>query len=49
MEFLLSHWHCILPIAAIGIGLFLMKGKSKSATKKDVVEIEAAAVHDAVD
>lgn len=30
MEFLLSHWHCILPAAAIPIGLILMnRSKSK--------------------
>lgn len=27
MEFLLSHWHCILPIAGIVIVLFLMREK----------------------
>lgn len=33
MEFILSHWHCILPIAAIGIAMFFMRDKTKSEKK----------------
>jgi purine-cytosine permease-like protein len=34
MEFLLSHWHCILPVAVIIIALFFMnRGNEKD---KDV-------------
>lgn len=36
MEFLLSHWHCILPATGLIIGGFLMsrdKGKDKNAKK----------------
>lgn len=29
MDFLLSHWHCILPAAGIIAALFLMRNKSK--------------------
>jgi hypothetical protein len=25
MEFLLTHWHCVLPAAAIIIGMIMMK------------------------
>ena len=25
MEFLLSHWHCILPVLAIFVGMLLMR------------------------
>ena len=27
MEFLLSHWHCILPVVGIVIAMFLMREK----------------------
>ncbi|MDR1913128.1 MAG: hypothetical protein LBQ68_01410 [Clostridiales bacterium] len=27
MSFLLSHWHCVLPIAAIGVAMIFMRGK----------------------
>ncbi|MDR0813503.1 MAG: hypothetical protein LBO63_05840 [Oscillospiraceae bacterium] len=30
MEFLLSHWHCILPIAGIAAAAFFMRDKSKN-------------------
>ena len=45
MDFLLSHWHCVLPIAAVLIGLFLLnRNKSKgndsteshTATPRDI-------------
>jgi hypothetical protein len=26
----LSHWHCILPVAAIGIAMFFMREKPAS-------------------
>jgi hypothetical protein len=29
MQFLLSHWHCILPVVGIGIALFFMREKPK--------------------
>lgn len=33
MQFLLSHWHCILPVLAIAAAMFFMnRGKPK---KKD--------------
>ncbi|MPM84705.1 hypothetical protein SDC9_131778 [bioreactor metagenome] len=33
MEFLLSHWHCILPVIGIGVAMFFMRDKNKD--KKD--------------
>lgn len=30
MNFLLSHWHCILPIVAIIVGIIFMRDKPKS-------------------
>lgn len=33
MVFLLSHWHCILPVAGIIIAMFLMRDKSDSKKK----------------
>lgn len=37
MEFLLSHWHCILPVVGIVVALFFMrdKPKNKAKTKND--------------
>ena len=35
MDFLLSHWHCILPAIAILAGLLLMRGKRPEEKKKD--------------
>ena len=29
MEFLLSHWHCILPVLGIALAMFFMRDKSK--------------------
>lgn len=29
MQFLLSHWHCILPVAGIVIALFFMRDKPR--------------------
>lgn len=29
MEFLLSHWHCILPVIGIGVAMFFMRDKNK--------------------
>lgn len=34
MEFLLSHWHCILPIVGIGIALFFMREKPNDKKEK---------------
>jgi hypothetical protein len=33
MEFLLSHWHCILPAIGIAVAMFFMRDKDKG--KKD--------------
>ncbi|GHU74257.1 hypothetical protein AGMMS49992_15180 [Clostridia bacterium] len=30
MEFLLSHWHCILPIAGIAVAMLFMRDKPKN-------------------
>jgi hypothetical protein len=30
MDFILSHWHCILPVAGIAAALFFMRDKSKN-------------------
>jgi hypothetical protein len=30
MEFLLTHWHCILPLAAVIIGAVFMKNKKQN-------------------
>ena len=35
MDFLLSHWHCILPAIAILIGLLLMRGNRPASSKDD--------------
>lgn len=34
MELLLSHWHCILPVLAIVIALFLMREKPEKNNKE---------------
>jgi hypothetical protein len=34
MEFLFSHWHCILPAAAIIAAVLLMRDKPKKRDKK---------------
>lgn len=34
MEFLLSHWHCILPAIALVGGIFLMS-RDKAKEKKE--------------
>ena len=33
MEFLLSHWHCLLPVAGIIIAAFFMSSKDDKAKK----------------
>lgn len=33
MDFLIGHWHCILPVMGIGIALFLMKERPKKEKK----------------
>ena len=35
IDFLLSHWHCILPAIAIIVGLVLMRGKRPDSSKDD--------------
>lgn len=34
MDFLFSHWHCILPIVGIGIAMFFMREKPKDEKNK---------------
>jgi hypothetical protein len=34
MEFLLSHWHCILPIAGIAVAMLFMRDKPKDKDKQ---------------
>jgi preprotein translocase subunit YajC len=36
MEFLLSHWHCIVPAAAILIGLFFINRSQQKRTNDEV-------------
>ncbi len=45
MGLLLSHWHCILPILGVGIGIFFMrekpnKNKDNERNKADAVSIQ---------
>jgi hypothetical protein len=35
MQFLLSHWHCILPAVGIVAAIFLMRGKAENGGKSD--------------
>jgi len=35
MNFLLSHWHCILPVAGIGIAFFFLREKPKEKKKDE--------------
>ncbi len=35
MEFLISHWHCILPFAGILAAAFLIKDKPEDKKEKD--------------
>jgi len=37
MDFLLSHWHCILPVVGLAIGLFFMgrDQPKKNAARKN--------------
>lgn len=37
MQFLLSHWHCILPIAGIAAAIFFMGGKSSKEERDKIV------------
>lgn len=38
MELLISHWHCIIPVIALLIALFLMREKDEvSAEKKNKI------------
>lgn len=35
MDFLLNHWHCIVPVIAIAIAIFLQgRGKAKIRSEK---------------
>jgi hypothetical protein len=44
MNFLLSHWHCILPILGIGAAWFLMSGKESPLKKHKWLALSAAVV-----
>lgn len=35
MDFLISHWHCILPVVGIVIAVFFMRDKPKDNDPKD--------------
>lgn len=35
MNFLISHWHCILPVLGIGIALFFMRERPKKEKKDE--------------
>ena len=35
MDFLISHWHCILPVMGIGIALFFMRERPKKEKKDE--------------
>lgn len=35
MSFLLSHWHCILPVAGIIAAVFFMRDKSAKDTNNN--------------
>jgi len=35
MDFLISHWHCILPVVGIVIAVFFMRDKPKDKDHKD--------------
>jgi hypothetical protein len=35
MQILLSHWHCILPIAGVLVAMFLMRGKQGDKENTD--------------
>lgn len=35
MDFLISHWHCILPVVGIVIAVFFMRDKPKDKDRKD--------------
>lgn len=34
MDFLIRHWHCILPVIAIPAALFVLKNKDEVASEK---------------
>jgi len=36
MQFLLNHYHCILPVVLIGAALLLMRGKPKHKDDKKI-------------
>jgi purine-cytosine permease-like protein len=38
MEFLLSHWHCILPVVGIVVAMFFMRDKKSKANNKNDYE-----------
>ncbi len=41
MQFLLSHWHCILPVVALLIASFFMnRGDKKDKTKNDNANVK---------
>jgi hypothetical protein len=41
MGFLLSHWHCLLPILGIGVGVFFMREKPEKDKENELNKTEA--------
>lgn len=39
MDFLLSHWHCILPVLGIIVAAFLMRDKSSKNEENDNIKL----------
>jgi hypothetical protein len=35
MQFIFSHWHCVLPIVGIAVAMIFMRDKSKKEDKPD--------------
>lgn len=44
MEFLLSHWHCILPVIGIVGAMFFMRDRSKDKKGDYNVDHDAAVI-----
>jgi len=39
MDFLLSHWHCILPIAIVGVAALFLRAKPRKGERDAVARI----------
>lgn len=39
MEFLISHWHCIIPAVAMLLAMFFLRGKDSDKNKKEKTKI----------